>query len=73
MIMSNPLVESDRLLDDKEVAAILGWRVESLVQARCRGRLKFRYLKIGRSIRYRKSDVDAFLAECVVEPKDVSA
>jgi len=67
-------VTTDNLLDERfigdvELATLLGWSKTTPAALRCRGRLPFRYFKIGSSIRYRVTDVTAHLNECAVNPK----
>ena len=68
--MSNLIVPppSERLMTDREFASTLG--VDERTPAQWRYIGKFRkalpYFKIGRSVRYRESDVIAFLASCQV-------
>lgn len=50
----------DELLDQSRVATILGTTEKFLEARRCRGGGPA-YIRVGRLIRYRKSDVDAWL------------
>lgn len=60
-------MKDERLLKQKEVAMLIGMSEAWLEQCRFRG-CGIKYIKIGRSVRYRRSDVDAYLekqtAEC---------
>jgi excisionase family DNA binding protein len=49
-----------------EAAAYLGISSEALEIWRCTGRYKIPYLKIGRRVRYRRADLDAWLASRTV-------
>jgi len=51
----------DRLLDDREVAEIIGRARSSLQKDRLVGG-GIPFVRIGRLVRYRQSDVNAFLA-----------
>jgi excisionase family DNA binding protein len=50
-----------RLLTTKETAALLGIGKSTLEQDRLYGRLSIPFVRLGRSIRYRWEDVDAYL------------
>ena len=50
------------LLNTKEAAEFLGMGVSSVEQDRIYGRLKIPFTRIGRSIRYRRSDLEAFVS-----------
>lgn len=54
--------------DEKEAAAYLGLSVKTL-QARRAAHKAPAYLKVGRSVRYLKDDLDALLAGCRVDPE----
>ena len=49
------------LLTTEQAAAYLGVKPRSLEVWRCVGRYGLPYLKVGRLVRYRQSDLDAFL------------
>jgi len=58
----------ERLLRDEEAAEIIGMSAAFLRKARCVGTLGNAtppppYIKIGRSIRYRRADLDEWIAE----------
>ena len=61
---------SDVLLTTAEAAEILGVKPETLTVWRCVKRYDLPYVRVGRSIRYRQSDLEAWLerrtvaAEC---------
>jgi len=50
------------LLTTDEAAAYLGVTRHSLEVWRCVGRYSIPYIKVGRLVKYRKADLDAFLA-----------
>lgn len=54
------------LLSEKELAAAVGVAAPTLRNLRCRG-LGPRYVKFGRLIRYRWSDVEAYIAASTSE------
>ena len=56
-----------KLLTEKEAAAKLGWKVSNLQQRRHRG-LPPPYVKIGRSVRYREEDIEAYINASIVHP-----
>lgn len=54
--------ESDRqLLDPTETAKILGVKRQTLALWRATKRYPLPYIKVGRSVKYRRADVEAFL------------
>ena len=52
-----------RLLNTKQVAELLGIKPHTLNVGRCDGSLDIPYFKIGRSVRYSRDDVEAYLQE----------
>lgn len=58
----------ERLLTEAEAGKILGWSVVTLQTRRWKGQPP-RYVKLGRNVRYRPEDLQAFLADHVVEPR----
>lgn len=54
-------VEGDKLLDEREAAALLDVSPGTLQVWRCTKRYPLSYVKIGRNVRYWKSGVLAFL------------
>jgi excisionase family DNA binding protein len=50
-----------------QAAAYLGVEANTLAIWRCTKRYPLPYIKVGRLVRYRKSDLDAFLASRTVE------
>lgn len=49
------------LLTRREAAAYLGVSEQTLAIWKCTGRYSLPYVKIGRLVKYRKSDLDAFI------------
>lgn len=74
MPKSNPQSPTDRtkpreiLMSEREVATYLGWSVKTLQSRRhqCKPPI---YKKIGRTVRYALSDIEAFVDSCTVEPQ----
>ena len=60
--------ESLKAVNEKVAAKMLGFSVHTLQNRRYLGQPP-RYVRIGRSIRYRLADLDAFMNECTVEPR----
>lgn len=56
-------IPSSSLMDQKAAAAYLGTTVGSLNTWRATGKHKIPYIIWGRSIRYRKEDLDTWIAE----------
>ena len=56
-----------KAVDEKEAAAMLRWSVKTLQARRYRGEPP-RYYKVGRSVRYLISDLQAYLESGLVEP-----
>ena len=54
------------LMDTEDAAQYIGATTRTLEVWRCTKRHCIRYLKVGRCVRYRRGDLDAFLASCVV-------
>jgi excisionase family DNA binding protein len=57
---------SPELLGTDDAAAYLDVKPGTLEVWRCTKRYAIPYLKVGRCVRYRRSDLDAFLESCVV-------
>jgi predicted DNA-binding transcriptional regulator AlpA len=66
------ITPADRLLNEAEAAAMLGWSRKTLAQRRWRG-LPPAHIKIGGSIRYLERDLLAFIAAGRQTPLDSSA
>jgi excisionase family DNA binding protein len=54
----------DTLLNTADAAEFLGVKPQTLNLWRSTGRVNLPYLKVGRNVRYRRSDLEAFLASC---------
>ena len=54
------------LLSQREAARYLGVATNTLAVWKCTGRYKLPCIKIGRLVKYRKTDLDAFIAANVV-------
>lgn len=65
--MENQRIE---LVTEAQAAAILGWSPKNLQRRRWL-RQEPAYLKVGRLIRYRVTDLQAFLDKCRIEPREV--
>jgi hypothetical protein len=50
----------DRLIDEHEAAAMLNVAVGTLRVWRCKRRYPLRYVKVGRRVRYRVTDIESF-------------
>ena len=66
MQLSQVKSESDPLLDEKEVATILGVTVGTLQVWRCTKRYPLAYVKVGRNVRYPRSALTAFISSRTV-------
>ncbi len=58
---SNTEALSDTLYDDPEATEFLGLKRGTLAVWRSTGRYKLRFIKIGRKVRYRRSDLIAWI------------
>lgn len=61
----------DPALDTKQAAEYLSVSASFLEKDRCYRR-SIRFLRIGASIRYRRSDLDAYLAQCAGDESGTS-
>jgi len=66
--MKTKLTTDDRLIDPDEAAKILGTTPGTLSVWRCTKRYPLRYIRVGRRVRYRLADIEAF-----IESRAVSA
>ena len=55
--------ETEHLLTTEQTARFLGVSASFLAKARVSGNPKIPFTKIGAAIRYRKSDLDAYIAD----------
>jgi hypothetical protein len=60
--------ENLELLTAQETAKLLRTSYGALAVGRCKRRTKLRYIRLGRKILYRRSDIDAFLISQIVDP-----
>lgn len=63
----------DPLLTPEETAGLLGVAPGTLAVWRATRRYALKFVKVGRSVRYRRADVDAFIVARTVEPASVKA
>ena len=56
----------NKLLSAGETAAILGLKESTLAQFRWRGDKRLPWVKLGKSIRYKLADIEAFIERCTV-------
>jgi excisionase family DNA binding protein len=56
----------DPMLDEAAAAEMLGVRPQTLSVWRLTGRYSLPFCKVGRAVRYRRSDLDAFIASRTV-------
>lgn len=61
------MTAEDKLLDTAQAAHHLGYSVSALETWRCEGKGP-KYLKLHRRVRYRLSDLDAWLDAGTIEP-----
>lgn len=59
----------ERLLNEKEVAELLGWSLANLQRRRWL-RMEPKFVKMGRFVRYREADIVDFLDRNTVEPRE---
>lgn len=57
------------VLDDSEVAKLYGWSASTLRRWRCEG-IGPRFIRDGRMVFYRRSDIDAYISSRVVLTRD---
>lgn len=55
----------NKLLTTEEAAALVGLSPETLANHRTSGKSGLKFLRLGRSVRYRQSDLEAWLDSCV--------
>jgi len=59
--MATVILDRPKLLTRAEAAAYLGCKPQTLAMWASTKRYNLRYVKVGRSVRYRVSDLEAFL------------
>jgi len=67
-----PAVQASHNMTEREAAEYLGLSVYTLQQWRFRGQ-KPDYLKLGKAVRYREADLEAFIESCRVNTDQRSA
>lgn len=60
--MTNKDQQVTPLLDDQQLAEILGVSPKTIANWRCSKRLQIPHIKLLRSVRYREADIAAYLA-----------
>ena len=55
------MVELQALMDSKKTAGILGFKEATLAQMRWRNDKRLAWVKLGKAVRYKMSDVQAFI------------
>lgn len=60
------LTPQSTLLDTDQAASILGFAPKTLAKDRCTREIGIPFVKLGRSCRYRLSDLEKFIADRVV-------
>lgn len=56
-------MQTDPLMSAEQAAAYLDLTSRTLANWRCRGYPKLPYIKLGRAVKYKQSDLDAYLAK----------
>jgi excisionase family DNA binding protein len=69
--MPNVALNTDLMLPD-EAAAYTRLSVKTLAKMRCRG-TSMPFLKLGKKVMYRRSDLDRWLAGCLVQARASTA
>jgi excisionase family DNA binding protein len=67
--MTIAIKESSPLLTTEQAAALLGMKPKTLIKWRFDKSVALPYVHFGRSVRYKQSDVDKFVAANTVKPK----
>jgi excisionase family DNA binding protein len=65
--LSKLVANGAQLLDDKQAAAFLSVSAGTLSVWRSTGRYALKFIKVGRAVRYRQSDLEEWLAARVRE------
>ncbi len=63
----NSNIYHNKLLSAGKTAEILGLKESTLAQKRWRGDLSLPWIKLGTAIRYKLSDIDAYIERCTVQ------
>ena len=61
------------LLTEAQTASFLGLRPQTLAVWRCTHRYRLKYIRVGRAIRYRATDVERFLADRTVDTSEINS
>lgn len=61
-------LKTPNVVSEREAALFLGLAIRTLQNRRWRG-LPPRFVRLGRSIRYRVSDLEDYLDTCLIEPR----
>jgi len=70
--MTNDRSNDERLITDRELAKRWGWNTDTPSVLRARQTLPIPYVRLGKRIRYRLSDVLAYERQQTVRPAAVS-
>lgn len=70
---TSPAPAQKHLLNEAEAAAFLDVSQQTLAVWRSTGRYKLPFTRIGRSIRYKLADLEAFIESRTVTPGDADA
>jgi excisionase family DNA binding protein len=65
-----PLLNPPEFLDTEQAAKYLGIERQTLAAWRCLRRYRLPFARIGRSVRYKRSDLDRFIASRTITPAD---
>ena len=61
--MSTAATQSTNLLTTRQAAEFLGLSPETLLTWRCTKQVEIPYIKLGKAVRYRREDLEAFINE----------
>jgi excisionase family DNA binding protein len=64
--MAAIVVDHDSLMTRQEAARFLQVNAQTLASWACNGRYKIPFMRVGRAIRYRRSDLESWLASRTV-------
>jgi excisionase family DNA binding protein len=67
--MPETMTRTDRMMTTAEAAEYLGVRPQTLSVWRSNKRYPIPFIKVGQGVRYRKSDLDAWLESRTVKPQ----
>ncbi len=66
----NSQMNINKLVSPKQTAEILCLKESTLSQYRWRGDKRLPWVKLGKSIRYKLSDIEAFIERCTVKQEN---